>query len=578
MRRISSIYLGIMLMGILMIPVAHAALTPGAGYTITIQKVNSNGTVSDYSTVSATADGNGKLAFTASSIPTKDDCNFIVILIKDGSGTTVRKGVVPAPAASSTNELGVNDLSSAQTEAVVTALSLIGSDDPIAAAYLLTLLRSEGASAYAADFASMGKSCIVEDANGFEGTLTGAGVTAQQMSNFKSALIYNSTAGKKTIAYLMAQFKSAVDNATTAAEAQEIMQKAGGYMGDVFLDAAEAAGIDANLILAAHDAAGDVAQTTAGWTALQAPAALNTLRSMNQSMTSFNRRIAAVKVKSEYTNALTTLNASGAQISRFNTAVGTMITSMENIDATYADFFNNPDAYCTANSTNFNAVQSAINTLFQTAFTTFQTAIASTNPEISDMKDAVAAGFGIPVGQLPGNFGTYYDFSGNSRNWPIPQTVMVSWLAGILDAGGSFTYTRPGTIGVDLPVPANMLWMGSCDNNQYFDPGSCTGNGGTWTPGRRTYPGGMPAEFAAYMKLQDDLQIAEMTRYLIYDAVNGPYGGNPTRAQEKAAKVAFLAKLEMIAGWIAGTTDGTTPITTAQKKAIVKLLMQPSMD
>ena len=520
MRKYLYGYLALTLAIVLSFSAAHAALTPGASYTITIQKVNSNGSISDYSTATATADANGKLAFTASSIPTKDDCKFIVILIKDGSGTTVRKGIVPAPAASGTNELGLNDLSTAQTDAVITALSLIGSDDPIAAAYLLTLLRSEGASAYAADFAAMGKSCIVEDAAGFEGTLTAAGVTAEQMSGFKSALIYNPTAGKKTLAYLMAQFKNAVDNATTAAEAQEIMQKAGGYMGDVFLDAAEAAGIDANLILAAHDAAGDVAQTTAAMATLQAtPAAANTLKSMNQSMSSFNRRIAAVKVKAEYTGALTTLNASGAQITRFNTAVGTMITSMENIDATYADFFNNPDAYCTANSTTFSAVQTAINNLFQAAFTSFQTAIASTNQEITDMKTAVAAGFGIPLGQLPGNFGTYYDFTGNSRNWPIPQTVMVTWLAGILDDGGSFSYTRPGTINADLPVPANMLWMGSCDNSQYFDPGSCTGNGGTWTPGRRTYPGGMPAEFAAYMKLQDDLQIAEMTRFLIYDAV-----------------------------------------------------------
>ena len=59
---------------------------------------------------------------------------------------------------------------------------------------------------------------------------------------------------------------------------------------------------------------------------------------------------------------------------------------------------------------------------------------------------------------------------------------------------------------------------------------------------------------------------------------NGPYGGHPSRAQEKAAKVSFLEDLQMIAGWISGTTDGTTAISTAQKKAIVKLLMQPSMD
>ena len=39
---------------------SQAALTANAPYTITIQKMNSNGTVSDYSTTSAVADADGK--------------------------------------------------------------------------------------------------------------------------------------------------------------------------------------------------------------------------------------------------------------------------------------------------------------------------------------------------------------------------------------------------------------------------------------------------------------------------------------------------------------------------------------
>ncbi len=110
MRKFMVGYLVVLLAILFSFSAVHAALTAGATYTITVQKVNSNGTVTDYSSTTATADVNGKLAFTASSMPTKDDCNFIVILIKDGGGNTVRKGIVPAPAASSTNELGVNDL------------------------------------------------------------------------------------------------------------------------------------------------------------------------------------------------------------------------------------------------------------------------------------------------------------------------------------------------------------------------------------------------------------------------------------------------------------------------------------
>jgi hypothetical protein len=183
------------------------------------------------------------------------------------------------------------------------------------------------------------------------------------------------------------------------------------------------------------------------------------------------------------------------------------------------------------------------------------------------MKTKVATAFGIPVDNLPPDFGKYYSFGGTQKNWPIPQTVMVTWLADSLIAGGSFSYTQDTT-----PVPSSMLWMGSCSDPAYFDQGSCLSHGNTWTQGRRTYPENMPAPFAAYMGLQDDLQIIEMTRYSIYD------GGQPTRDQEKQAKLDFNARLALLAGNITGKTTPTTFITWDQKTAIVKLLMQPSMD
>jgi len=126
---------------------SHAALTAGATYTIVVQKMNSNGTVSDYSTTTATADANGKLSFTLSSMPTNADCNFIVFILKDSTGTVVRKGFVPAPPAGSTNLLGINNLSTAQTNAILSAAEKIATDDPIAFAYLMTLLRSDGVTA-----------------------------------------------------------------------------------------------------------------------------------------------------------------------------------------------------------------------------------------------------------------------------------------------------------------------------------------------------------------------------------------------------------------------------------------------
>ena len=553
---------------------SHAALTPGATYTITIQKMNSNGTVSDYSTTTATANADGKLSFSLPSMPTNADCNFIVFILKDADGTVVRKGFVPAPPAGSTNELGINNLSTVQTNAILSAAEKIGTDDPIAFAYLITLLRSDGATANdALLFAELGKVAIV-GTGGFEDTLTSNGVTATQLANFKSYLIYNPTAGKKTLRDLTASFKAAVDSGDAATAKQE-MQKAGGFMADVFMDAASSAGIEYTLILVAHDAAGDVAEDHQADIISQL--STNVQSSMEQSMSSFFQRIAAVKVKGEYTKALTTLNASGTQVDTFNAAVNVMMDAMAAIDSDYADLFNDPQGYCTAHSKDFATVQAEVNARYQAAFTAFQTAIESSNPDINTMKANVVAAFqvqnpGFNAGFLPGNFGTYIDFTGTQKNWPIPQVVMVNWLATIIAAGGDLDYTQD-----TIAIPAMMAqWMGTCSNPNFWDQFSCQGNGGVWTTQRRTYndttPSPSPA-FNYYMSIMDDIQIIECSRYSIY---NG--GQQPTREQEKQAKLLFQQRMEAAGDRITGKTNTTTAISDAQKDAIIKLLMQPSMD
>jgi hypothetical protein len=567
MRKLMSIMVVLFAFVLAGIP-SYAALTPDATYTITIQKMNSDGTVSDYSTTTATADADGKLGFTLSSMPTNADCNFIVIIIKDANGNTVRRGFVPAPHSGSTNLMGANTLSTVQTNAILAAGTAIGTDDPIPIAYLLTLLRSEGITeAEALAFASLGKLVIV-GSGGFEGFLTTNGVTAAQLTSLKSYLVYNPTAGKKTIADLTASFKTAVDSNNTTTAKQE-MQKAGGFMADVFMDAAAAAGIDMGLILAAHDAAGDLCQSADGQ-AILAQISSNVQSSMNQSMTSFSQRIKAVKVKSEYTKALNTLNASGEQVTRFSSAVDTMMTAMAAVDSDYADYYNDPQSYLAAHSTNAAAVQQAMNDRYNTLFTNFQTAIQSTDADITTMKTNVASAFGINQSYLPSDFGKYYDFTGTQKNWPIPQTVMVNWMASILTAGGSFSCTSRDS----TAIPSFATWMGSCSSQLYWDQASCQSHGGTWSQQRHDFSSMSPSPaFNAYMGLQEDVQIIETSRYALYQG-----GQQPTKAEEKAARLLFSQRLDTLSGLITGTTDGTTVISTAQKQAVVKLLMQPSMD
>ena len=552
---------------------SHAApLTPGATYTITIQKMNSNGTVSDYSTTEATANADGKLSFSLTSMPTNADCNFIVFIVKDATNTVLRKGFVPAPPAGNTNELGINNLSTAQTNAILSAAEKIATDDPIPFAYLLTLLRSEGATANDAILiAELGKYAIV-GTGGFEATLLDSGVTATQLADFKSYLIYNPTAGKKTLRDLTASFKAAVDSGDATVAKQE-MQKAGGFMADVFMDAASSAGIEYTLILVAHDAAGDVAQAHQADIISQLSA--NVQSSIEQSMTAFFQRIAAVKVKGEYTKALTTLSASGTQVNTFNSAVNAMMTAMAQIDSDYAGLYSDPQGYCAAQGKDFATVQAEVEARYQAAFTAFQTAIQSTDADITTMKANVVTAFktqnpAFDAAMLPNDFGKYWDFNGVQKNWPIPQVVMVSWLASIISAGGDLDYTQD-----TIAIPAMMAnWMGTCSNPNFWDKFSCQGNGGVWTSQRRTYNDNTPSPspaFNYYMAIMDDIQIIECSRFSIYN------GQQPTRDQEKQAKLLFQQRMDAAGDRITGKTNTTTAISDAQKDAIIKLLMQPSM-
>lgn len=552
---------------------SQAALTPNSNYTITVQKMNSDGTVTDFSTATGTTDADGKLSFTLSSMPTNADCNFIVFLITDDSGQVVRKGFVPAPPAGSTNSLGVNTLSTAQTNTVLAAAAAAGTDNPIAVAFILVLLRSPDATeSDATTLAALGREAILGD-SGFQGFLLNQGVTEAQLATFKARLIYNPTSGKKTIADMMASFKTAVDQAAAGNTdvATKEMQKAGGFMADVFLDAGEAAEIDLTMIQAAHDAAGVVAQSTTNQARMLSINA-SVRKSIEQAMSSFFQRLASIKIKSEYTKALTTLGATGTQVDRFLTAVNTMMTCNATIEETYGEYFMNPDSYISANSTTQQAVQEAIGQAFNTCFQTFATGMAGTDDDINTMKTNIVTAFktedaNFSEQYLPSDFGTYRDFSGTTKNWPIPQVVMVNWIASIITAGGGLTYTRD-----TLALPSTMAtWMGTCSDPQYWMQQACEGNGGTWTPGRRTH-NTPSSSFNAYLGLMEDIQIIEFTRYSIYQS------GQPTREQEKEARLLFQQRMEASADRIGGTTNGTTAISTDQKKAVIKLLMQPSMD
>ena len=524
---------GMILITLLLFTIGTAdALTVGETYSITMSKVNSDGTTTDVDTTSAVADANGKIAFSFSSVPTFPDTFFLVLTVKDSLDAVQRRSFTPAPPVGGTGELGANSLSTIQANMILQALALAGTDDPIVVAYGLILTRSDNLdNTDIGNVAILGKTAIM---SGFESFLTNNGVSASTLTLFKQKLIYNQP--NKDLSNFTTLFKSAVDN---PGQSSNDMAKAAGLIADIFIDAALAADIDLGLLIGAHDGAGEVVDSNQDAQNAFAAFGADHQSMIEQAMGNFFMRIAAIKVKSSYSDA------SGTQIDTFNTEVATMMTTMENLDKQYSQYYDDPSQMT-------QQIKTAMDTAYENAFNTFQTAIASSNGDIITMKSNIATALGMQVADLPGDLGTYRDFNGDPVNWAIPQVVAFNWVAQIIAASGNLAYDR-ATVIASLSVPGNMNWL--------------NGNGT-----RSVFTGGPePASFSALMGMQEDMMIAEHTRWNAFSQ------GQPTRAQEKAAELAYKTNKDLIKTSLSGTTDGSTAITAAQKKALILMMEQPSL-
>jgi hypothetical protein len=542
------------------------ALDAQTNFTITSNKLNSNGTLSVIETVPAQTDASGKLTFSLTSLPTKNEVNFLAFTIKDGKGNMVRQGLVPAPPTNDVNKLGINDLATAQTAAFLKAAQLAGTDDPVLAAYLLVLLRFPNLQdSDVVKIANLAKAAIVPGNGGFEDYLLANGTTQGQLTSLRQCLIYNPDETKSTLRDITKGFFTALESGNAATETTET-QKAGGRMADVFLAAAACANIDLDYITNAHEAAGAAADGTGLMSGPQGISA-NLMSSIDQSMSAFNHKIGGVKMVAQYTGALTALQGSGSQVDTFITAAQAMAAANNSVDAQYGDYFKDPAAYLAAHQgSDAQSIQNAINSIYQSAWTTFQNAIAASNADIAALKTAIIAAF--PGIQLPADFGINNDGSQTPPNWPVQQVVMVKWMVKLIQDGGSINYTRD-----TLPIPAGMqMWMGSCSKQQYWNQQICQQQGGTWTVGRRSFETPSVA-FNAYLGIQQDVQIADMARNDIWNNNN-----QPTQVQRMQAKADFVAHLAAIQGNIVATKAGGASASAAEKKAIITLMLQPQND
>lgn len=418
-----------------------AALTPGATFTVSIEAVTSDGTVTtnlgiSTSTVVTT---DGKLEFTLSSgIPTSASYNFLVVTATDG--TVTRKAVIAAPASGGSVNLGVSETSTVQANAVLSAFETIGSDNALIAAIISLTCRSGALNEYETKYLALGmKQCVLGADNWLKDfaaldpsymdtgatDLTGRGlVPCLETKGYSDYLTSFYSKIQERFYLISALMKESVDNyfdnpdvsIEPGAEEARKRGEAAGKVIDILIEAANAAGIDTEDFLNAFPEMGAVMICVTDYMAdyiatlighggddlATANAWLNTYLgltvtsvadyaanfpildriaiSMENGMKQGVMKGKAKAMLEKYRAGLTTLNATDSQKTRFTTATAALTTAMLDCFQDFDEVFDDPDSM--PSEDDMSAAQIAINTAMNAAFTLYMTNSASTTVEI----------------------------------------------------------------------------------------------------------------------------------------------------------------------------------------------------
>ncbi len=555
LKNISCLLIGIIILFLCISPDA-GALTSGETYTISVQKVNSNGILaSASSSTTSTAGSDGKISFILNNIPDNSSCNFLLITIADSAANTVRRSIAPCPNAGESLPMGASGLTASQTDALLAALVAAGTDDPILAVFGFAIVRSTAMTAaeltFMADLCNQG----INNANGFVDYLTDNGVTAAQVATYKKKIIARlantSTGYSKFI-------KDSVD-ASTDATKLDARGEAASKLLLVLVQAATDTGFSQDRVLEAFNAMGAIVVPllAAGVGSGDITAATNQM--IESSIGGGLQKLKADRDTEKYSAALTTLGASSTDVTNYQTAAATLMNAMTAAFKTFEQVFDGSET-----NGAISTADTAFNTAMTAAFDTFITDTSSSttrlNTMITNIDTAIAGASGLTAAQF-----TFYKSNGSEVNWPLTMVILTDWISSIVTATGSFTYSRDNTA-----IPAAMIWVGSCNDNQWTNKTACEADSDTWTSERSTFGGaGAAASYGALFGIQEDIEILEFVRFAAQAAAGGDMGDHQTLEKNFSDSVTGLSAN------IGGTTDGSTNISATEKSAIITLMKSP---
>lgn len=509
------------------------ALTPNAAYTIKLSTVSATGQLTQVSTMPATADGTGRVAFSFTNVPNNSTVRFLMVQVVDGTGAIAREGMVAGPNSGGNVTMGVSEVTDKQAKAMITTMATVQSDDPDFVMLLMAMVRSGAIS----DTDAQNFSPLAQAAKGaFDLFMTNNGVTAAMLAQFKTNLL----TAMQSYAGLMNQSVAA---ANQAAEASTRGNAIALFM-QAMVKAGADAGIQANLMHIAFDAAGSAAETAAATSTINADV-ITAMKAMFRTGTQQRQEWAEMR---RFNDSMPVMGATASQTQQFTTASSTMGNAMVSAQETFEQMFADPTTFPSAAT--IASTETTMLTAMQTEFNTFlSSGVADSSTDISGMLSTMASrmsGMGGMMGGMTSGtlsamgIGMMVTTPGSTttQNW----TVMMVATNNFVMPGLAMTYTPSTTTlatqltGLGITPPTAPTFA------SFADP------------------------YKSMLELQYDLILAK----LISLQKLVPIGSPPTQAQMAAIKEADLATKIAIRANIAG-------LTSAQADALMVSLAQPQM-
>jgi len=393
----SWIKIGSVLWMMLLSATSVMAFPAGHDYTVQLSMVDDAGLVTVVEELPATSDATGRLNFHFQQVPDSRTAAFLMVDIMDseGGGGLVRKGMVPAPDPGEALQMGVDGASHRRARAMLSSFAASGRADAGRAMFAQMLVP--GGAVSTTDAELLGQMADHAEMT-FEAWLSQAGVTASEMEIFRGEL-------KNAMQSLAEACRGAVQQ-TDPVVAAGMHGTATGQFMQAVIDAGYMAGIDANLLAAAFDQAGQMLENspltgTLSSQALDAMYASFMIDGQQRQLHAEMRR---------YQDAMMVLGANAEHLQRFMAAMTTLQEALFQARHDFQMVFADPSSL--PDQTTIGQARMTMDVAMQAAVDEFRQATTASDAAVSSMLDGMAGQMAMMGGSMGGGMMTGNDLAG----------------------------------------------------------------------------------------------------------------------------------------------------------------------